>query len=407
MSDLRVSDIDLANEPLAIENGTSVRRDRLPLHRPWIGEEEVRAVANAMCSGHLSGRGPIGREVEAELSAILGTPTLFVSSCTAALEISLTLSGVGRGDEVICPSFAFVSAATSVVRAGAIPVFADIEPDTFNIDPADIESRITPETRAIIVVHYAGHACDMDRILEIASRRGLKVIEDAAHAFGASAEGRPLGTIGDFGCFSFHGTKDIVCGEGGALVCRRHDDAHRAEIVCEKGTNRTQFIRGDIDHYTWVDEGSSYAASDVLASLLQAQLGRFPAILARKRELAERLTSLLEPIRGLVQLPRERPGVSSSWHLYAILVPAQVRDDVIRALRHEGLDAAFHYIPLHSSPFARERLRRPLPRLPHTDRVSTSLIRLPFFASMSDDDLEDVARATIKVVTRFVDHGRM
>lgn len=405
MDDPRASGHDVVKKSPSLEDAAPVRRERLALHRPWIGEAEVDAVANAIRSGHLCGRGPIGRALETELCTMLGASTLFLSSCTAALEISLMLSGIGRDDEVICPSFTFVSAATSVVRTGGVPVFADIEPDTFNLNPADIEARITPRTRAIIVVHYAGHACDMSRILEIAARHGLKVIEDAAHGFGASLDRRPLGTIGDFGCFSFHGTKDIVCGEGGALACRDPEDGRRAEILCEKGTNRPQFLRGDVEKYTWVDEGSSYVASDVLAAMLRAQLERLPAILARKRELAVRLTSLLAPLRGLIQLPAERSGVKSSWHVYAILVPPAARDRIISALRQEGIDAAFHYVPLHSSPFARERLGRPVPNLPYTDHVSESLIRLPLFASMSDDDLSDVARATIKVVTRLVTRG--
>jgi dTDP-4-amino-4,6-dideoxygalactose transaminase len=392
----------LVNEKLAIEGGTPVRRERLPLHRPWIGDEEVEAAAEAIRRGSLVGNGPIGRQVEAELSKILGTPALFVSSCTGALEAALILLGVGHGDEVICPSFTFVSAANAIVRCGATPIFADIEPDSFNIDPDEIEARITPQTRAIVLVHYAGLACDMDRILKIAERHGLKVIEDAAHALGAKLHGRPLGTLGDFGCFSFHGTKDVVCGEGGALVCRRAEDQRRAEAVREKGTNRAQFLRGEVDKYTWVEEGSSYVASDVLAAMLRVQLMRLPDILSRKRELARRLTSLLEPLRGVVQLPIERSGVESSWHLYAILVPAAARDRIISALQHEGIGATFHYVPLHSSPFARDRFGSHLQNLPTTDRVSASLIRLPFFASMSDQDLEDVARATIKVVTRLV-----
>lgn len=377
-------------------------RPRLPLHRPWIGEEEVEAAADAVRRGALVGNGPIGREVEAELAKILGTPALFVTSCTSALETALIVADVRYGDEVICPSFTFVSAANAIVRSGGTPVFADIEPDTFNLDPEDIERRMTPRTRAIVLVHYAGHACDMNRILAIAARHGVTVIEDAAHGLGAKLDGRPLGALGDFGCFSFHGTKDVVCGEGGALVCRRVEDLRRAEAVREKGTNRAQFLRGEVDKYTWVEEGSSYVASDVLAAILRVQLTRLPAILARKRALATRLTSMLEPLRGLVQLPSERPGVESSWHLYAILVPPASRDSIISALRREGIGATFHYVPLHSSPFARDRFGSHLQPLPNTDRVGASLIRLPFFASMSDQDLEDVAHATVKVVRRVV-----
>jgi dTDP-4-amino-4,6-dideoxygalactose transaminase len=386
----------------ALAGGTPVRDTLLPLTRPWVDAAEADAAATAVREHCVTGAGRLGREAEAALGEMLdGARPLLMNSCTSALEASIQLAGVGPGDDVVLPSFTFVSCANAVVRAGARPVFADIDPVSLNLDPASVERVLTPRTRAIIVVHYAGRACDMEAMLDIAERAHARVVEDAAHALGARWRGRPLGTIGDFGCFSFHGTKDVVCGEGGALICARAEDRQQAEIIREKGTNRAAFLRGDVDKYTWVASGSSFVMSDVLAAILRVQLARVPAMLARKRTLAARLSSALEGIRDRVSLPEEWPGMESSWHLYPVLVPRQVRDKVLAALRAENIGAAFHYVPLHDSPFAREHLGE-AGSLPVTDTVSASLVRLPLFAAMSDDDLDDVAEATLKVVGHFV-----
>lgn len=383
---------------LALDGGRPVRSTRLPLGQPTLGDAEAAAAADAVRRGQLTGNGPMGRRAEETLTGMLGgTPALFVTSCTSALEASVLLSGAGPGAEVLCPSFTFVSTANAIVRAGARPVFVDIDPATLNIDTDAIARAIGPRTRAIMVVHYGGRACEMDRVLDIAARHALRVIEDAAHGLGGRYRGRPLGTIGDFGCFSFHGTKDIVCGEGGALVCRNEQDRRRAEILREKGTNRAAFLRGEVDKYTWVAEGSSYVASDVLAAILDVQLQRLPEILARKRELATRLTRLLQPVASVLVLPEEWPGIESTWHLYPILVEPERRDRCLAALQAEGIGAAFHYVPLHSSPFGTTYLGGRASDLPVTERVSASLIRLPLFAAMTDQDLDDVAAAVIKV----------
>jgi len=376
-----------------------VKESFLPLSRPSIGAAEAEAAADAVRRGLLTGGGPLGQQAEAALERVIGRRPLFVTSCTSALEASVVLAGAGPGDEVICPSFTFVSTANAIVRAGARPVLVDIDPETLNIDPDGIERAITPRTRALIVVHYGGRACAMDRILDLAARHRLQVIEDAAHALGARWQGQALGTVGDFGCFSFHGTKDIVCGEGGALVCRRDDDLRRAEIMREKGTNRAQFLRGEVDRYTWIAPGSSYVASDVLAAILIVQLERLPGLLARKRTLAARLSARLAPLADVVRLPREWPGIESSWHLYPILVRPELRDPLIAALRADGIGATFHYVPLHSSPYGRQELGYAAEDLPHTEHVSASLIRLPLFAAMTDDDLEAVAAATLNGVS--------
>ena len=399
---------ELASTPgpadrLAADGGTPVRASRLPLSRPLIGEAEAAAAADAVLRGCGAGDGPLGRAAEADLGRVLdGARPLFMSSCTMALEAAIQLSDVRPGDDVVLPSFTFVSCANAVVRAGGRPVFADVDLETLNLDPNAVERAITPRTRAIIMVHYGGRVSAMDELADLAKRRGIRLIEDAAHALGSRWHGRPAGTIGDFGCFSFHGTKDIVCGEGGALVCKSDADLRRAEILREKGTNRSAFFRGEVDKYTWVAEGSSLVAAEVLAAILQVQLGRLPMILARKRELAARLTARLEPVRDVAQVPVEWTESLSSWHLYPILVPADVRDRVLEALHAEGIGATFHYVPLHSSPFARERFGYRPEDLPVTEHVGASLVRLPLFAAMSDQDLEDVAAATVKVLHALV-----
>ena len=402
-----IGDVDAGHrtstEPLAIAGGVPVRQQPLPLTQPWLDETEAAAAAEAVRTYRLIGAGPISRAAESDLERLLeGKRTLFVNSCTAALEAAVLLSGVTAGDEVILPSFTFVSCANAVVRAGGRPVFADIDPATFNLDPASVARQLTPRTRAIIVVHYGGRAADMDALVALASRHGIRLIEDAAHGLGARWHHRPLGTIGDFGCFSFHQTKDVVCGEGGALVCRDDADARRAEILREKGTNRSAFLRGEVDRYSWVAVGGSLIASDVLAAVLRVQLRRLPAILARKRELAARLTAALAPLRDRVGLPAEWAGIESSWHVYPLIVPPATRDAVLGALRAEGIGAAFHYVPLHDSPYGREHLGARTGDLPHTERLSASLVRLPFFAAMTDGDLDDVAHATRKVIGALV-----
>jgi dTDP-4-amino-4,6-dideoxygalactose transaminase len=391
------------DDVLAVDGGTPVRTALIPTSRATIDDTEVLAAAEAVRGHRLTGDGVNGRAVEVDLAAMLGVPkALFMNSCTSALEVAVRLTGAGSGDEVVLPSFTFVSCANAVIRAGARPIFAEIDPDTLNIDPAAIERALTPRTRAVIVVHYAGRACDMAAIMDLARRHQIRVIEDAAHGLGARWNGQRLGTIGDFGTFSFHGTKDVVCGEGGALVCREAADSRRAEVIREKGTNRSAFLRGQVDKYTWVDEGSSFVGSDVLAAILRVQLRRLPDILARKRVLAARLTSALAPIARRASLPHVWDGIESSWHLYPILVPTTLRDRVLAALGAEGIGATFHYVPLHDSPYAREHLGGRTGDLPVTERVSASLVRLPLFASMSDADLDDVARATLKVIGHLV-----
>jgi len=384
---------------LALNGGPRVRQEGMPLHRPWFGPEELTALAASLRVGEVGGDGPRGKELEQLLAKAFGVRrVLLVTSCTSALEIALMISGTAPGDEVILPSFTFASAANAVVRAGARPVFVDIEARHFNIDPNLIEAAITPRTRAIMPVHYAGMACAMDAIRGIAERHGLLVIEDAAHAMNAAYRGRPLGSWGSLGCVSFHETKDMVCGEGGALVVRDEGDlAFQAEVVREKGTDRSAFLRGERDKYSWVALGSSYVLSDLLATVALEQFKKLSEVTRRKTEHAEFYSERLVVYKNLLQLPTVPEGCRPNWHLYAVLVDPLHRDWVLRALRAEGVGAAFHYVPLHSAPFGARHSVAPA-ELPVTDRVAASLVRLPLYAGMSHQDRENVVRAVDKVL---------
>jgi len=388
---------------LTTDGGRPVRATPLPLHKPWFDEREQQAMLAVLASTHVAGDGAKGRELERLLRDATGARgVLALNSCTAALEIAVQVAGIGPGDEVILPSFTFVSTANAIVKAGATPVFADIDPVTLGLDPDDVARRITPRTRAILPVHYAGMACDMSRLLATATARGLIVIEDAAHAMNAACGGGSLGAVGALGAFSFHETKDLVCGEGGALVVRDNDAyLQAAEIIREKGTDRTAFLRGERDKYTWVGVGSSYVLSDLLAAVAIEQFKKMPEITARKTAQAERLLAALAPYRGLVQLPAVPAGCRPNWHVFAVLVEPSRRDWVIRSLKAEGIGAAFHYVPLHSAPYAREARDISRVELPVTDRVAASLVRLPLSAAFSDRDGDDVIEACHKVFAQL------
>jgi dTDP-4-amino-4,6-dideoxygalactose transaminase len=311
------------------------------------------------------------------------------------MELALLALGIKPGQEVICPSFTFVSTANAILRVGARPVFADIEERTLGLDPADVERRLTPRTAALLPVHYAGVAPAMEPLLDLATERRLRVIEDAAHGLFASYKGRPLGTLGDAGCFSFHETKNVTCGEGGALAVADSEVAKRAEIIREKGTNRSAFLRGEIDKYTWILEGSSYVLSDVLAALLDAQLDKVDQIQARRCHVVKRYRAELADWAGRmgVRLPPEDAESTSSHHLFYLLFPdSDRRDRALATLRERGIMASFHYVPLHSSPHG--RCLGPQPDLPVTERVAGTLLRLPLHPGLDDEDVDRVVAAT-------------
>ena len=350
----------------------------------------------AALAGRVAGNGPFGHKVEARLERLLGAShVLLTTSCTHALELALMAHGIGPGQEVICPSFTFVSTANAVLRVGARPVFADIEECTLGLDPDDVAERLSPRTAALMPVHYGGVAPDMDRLSALARQARLKVIEDAAQGLLAEYRGRALGTLGDAGCFSFHETKNVSCGEGGALAVADPEVAARAEIIREKGTNRSAFLRGEVDKYTWVAEGSSYVLSDILAAVLDAQLDKLPEIQARRaRVVARYRAGLADWARSHgVGLPPELGDRRENHHLFYLLLPDEAgRDRLQSALRARGILATFHYVPLHSAPQGRALGLAGAP-LPVTDRVAARLLRLPLHARLGETDIDRVVDA--------------
>ncbi len=364
----------------------------MAFHIPWFDERELEAVRGAL-AGRVGGDGPIGRRVERRLEGALETRrVLLTTSCTHAMELALLALGVGRDQEVVCPSFTFVSTANAVLRVGARPVFADIEDETLGLDPEDVERRLTPRTAAVMPVHYTGVAPDMEALLDLSRRHRLKVVEDAAQALGARWRGRPLGTLGDAGCFSFHESKNVTCGEGGALALADPELARRAEIIREKGTNRAAFLRGEVDKYTWVAEGSSYVLSDVLAAILDAQMDKLPEVTARRAAVVARYRAGLESwaARTGVRLPPELPDREPNHHVFYLLYPdGACRDEALLTLRARGVMASFHYVPLHTAPQGRA-IGAGDTVLPVTDRVAATLLRLPLHPLLSEEDVDHV-----------------
>jgi len=374
----------------------------IPFNRPYMTGRELENIRQAHANGHLSGDGPFTRECHAWLErATHAQRALLTHSCTAALEMAALLIDLEPGDEVIMPSFTFVSTANAFVLRGAVPVFVDIRKDTLNIDESLIEAAITPRTRAICVVHYAGVACEMDAILDIAARHGLRVVEDAAQGIMSTYRGRPLGTLGDLGALSFHETKNIISGEGGALLCRDGEMAERAEIIREKGTNRSKFFRGQVDKYTWVDVGSSFLPGEITAAFLAAQMDAAPDITARRLALWSRYHEWAEAHEagGRLRRPIVPAHCQHNAHMYYLLMPSlAARTDFIAGLRKRGVAAVFHYIPLHSAPAGRAH-GRAHGALAVTDAVSDRLVRMPLWVGLEEQlgtvlDAADAALAS-------------
>lgn len=357
----------------------------IPFNRPFMTGQELELIAQAHCNGHLSGDGPFTKRCHEWLEQRTGaSKALLTHSCTAALEMSALLLDLLPGDEVIMPSYTFVSTANAFVLRGAIPVFVDIREDTLNLDERLIEVAITPRTKAICVVHYAGVACEMDTIMDIARRHRLKVVEDAAQAIMSTYRGRPLGTIGDLGALSFHETKNIISGEGGALLCRDGALAERAEIIREKGTNRSRFFRGQVDKYTWVEVGSSFLLGEITAAFLAAQMAAADDITTQRMALWNQYHAWAAPFEAVGRL--RRPVVPAhcthNAHMYYLLLPSlQARTEFISSLKAAGIQSVFHYIPLHSSP-AGLRCTRAHGELSVTTDISDRLVRLPLWIGL-------------------------
>lgn len=366
---------------------------KIPFNRPFIVGKEINNIKQAVEASHLSGDGPFTRLCHEWLETRLGcAKALLTPSCTAALEMSAILCGIGPEDEIIMPSFTFVSTANAFVLRGGTPVFVDIREDTLNIDEALIEHAITPKTKAIVPVHYAGIPCAMDKIMNLAERYGLFVVEDSAQALLATYRDRNLGTIGHFGCLSFHETKNIISGEGGALLINDEKFIERAEIIREKGTNRKQFYRGEVDKYTWVDIGSSFLPSELVGAFLYAQLEQAEKIVKDRSRITDHYLRLLLPLedRGIIRLPGLETGNNSNGHIFYIITQSiQERSRLIHYLKQNGVWAVFHYVPLHSSP-AGIRYCRTAGDLHNTDELSGRVLRLPIYYEMREEDVEKV-----------------
>jgi dTDP-4-amino-4,6-dideoxygalactose transaminase len=386
-----------------VPDSTTQQRDaaktsgiQVPFNRPHVTGREERYLAEALENGQLAGNGPFSRRCADWLAEAIGSDrVLLTHSATGALEMCGLLAGVERGDEVVMPSFGYVTSANVFAIRGAVPVFMNVREDTLSIDESELEQAITPRTRAIMAVHYAGGSCDMDAVLDIAAAHDLIVIEDAAQAIMASYNDRPLGGLGQLGAISFHDTKNVTSGEGGALLVNDPELVERAEIVHEKGTNRLEFVRGEVDKYTWVDLGSSYLMSDLAAAFLWAQLEDADRITARRVAIWDRYHEGLEELEreGRARRPRFLPGSKPNGHIYYLLAENEGRrNEVLERLRADGIQATFHYVPLHSSPGG-QRYGRVSGDLSKTDRIAGSLVRLPLWADMTDEDVEKVIAA--------------
>lgn len=365
----------------------------IPFNKPFVVGKELYNIAQSVMNGQISGNGPYARACEKILSQMCGgSHVSMVPSCTAGLELACILIDLKPGDEVIMPSFTFVSTANAVALRGAIPVFCDICPDTFNIDADKIEACITEKTKAILPVHYAGQGCDMVKINGIAKKHGLYVIEDAAQGVGAYQDGKHLGAFGDLAAYSFHETKNIVCGEGGALVINNPDFVHRAEIIKEKGTNRSAFLRGQVDKYTWVDIGSSYLPSELQMAFLLSQLEQVKRITDQRRLAFDFYHEHLAGLEadGHLKRPVVHENNQINYHLYAILCNSlDERSELIDFMKARQIHPVFHYVPLHSSPAGKKYTKTPHD-MSVTDHVSSCLLRLPIYYEITPEEMQRV-----------------
>lgn len=369
----------------------------IPFNKPFLVGAELRYIRQAVSSGKLSGDGQFSKRCAAFFEQRWGfQKTLLTTSCTDALEMAALLANIQPGDEVLAPSYTFVSSVNAFVLRGAKIVFVDSQPGHPNIDVDALAPLITPKTKAIVVIHYAGIACDMDAVMQLASKHNLLVVEDAAHAIDSYYRDRPLGSIGHVGCFSFHETKNVIAGEGGLLTINRQDWANRAEIIREKGTNRSAFFRGETDKYSWVDIGSSFLPGELTAAFLYAQLENIEKIQVKRLHIwhyyQERLSELAQ--KGFFQIPALPDYATNNAHMFYIVCRSlDERSALIEHLKKAGILAVFHYLSLHRSPFYRDKHDgRPLP---YSDFFTDHLLRLPLYFQLTDRQLDKVVR-TIK-----------
>lgn len=373
----------------------------IPFNRPYLVGKEFDYIQQAIANGHLSGNGVFTKKCHAWLERHIGCHRGFLThSCTAALEMAAILADIQPGDEVIMPSYTFVSTANAFVLRGGVPVFVDIRPDTLNIDENKIEAAITSRTKAIVPVHYAGVGCEMDTIMNIANRRGLLVIEDAAQAIMSTYKGRPLGSIGHMAALSFHESKNVTSGHGGALLFNHPYWDERAEIIWEKGTNRSQFFRGQVDKYTWVDIGSSYLPSEITAAFLCAQLEEAERITQQRLDIWTRYHQAFAELESQKRV--RRPIIPAecrhNGHLYYLLLPTtEHRKILLEKLKAAGIVAFFHYVPLHTAP-AGKRFGLAHADLPQTQLAGDCLVRLPLWVGMEANDIRRVVEAVYRIL---------
>jgi len=382
---------------------TVAENARIPFNRPYLTGREREYLDEALQSRQFAGDGPFARRCQALMQQRFGTASAqLTTSCTSALEAAALLCDLVPGDEIIMPSYTFVSTANAFWLRQAKVKFVDIRRDTLNIDETQIEAAIGARTRAIVPVHYAGVGCEMDAIMGLASKYGLVVVEDAAQGVNATYQGRFLGTIGDMGCYSFHESKNFVAGEAGAFLTNNPDLARRAEIVREKGTNRSQFFRGEVDKYTWMDIGSSYIASDLLAAVLLAQLEAMEAITALRRRVYDRYSTGLAPLvdAGTIGVQSIPQHCASNFHMFYILVEdLPTRTRLIEHLKRDGIHAVFHYVPLHTSPVGGS-MGYSAGMLPVTECCADRIVRLPLYAGLRVDETDRITES----VRRFFGH---
>jgi dTDP-4-amino-4,6-dideoxygalactose transaminase len=367
----------------------------IPFNKPYLCGKETHYIYQAVQSGKISGDGVFTKKCSNWFENKYGfKKVLLTTSCTDALEMAAILIDIKPGDEVIAPSYTFVSTVNAFVLRGASIIFADSLPHHPNIDTSKIEALITPKTKAIIPVHYAGVACEMDEIMSLASKYNLYVIEDAAQAIDSFYKGKPLGSIGHLAAFSFHETKNIISGEGGMLVINDTKYIDRAEIIREKGTNRSKFFRGEVDKYGWVDVGSSFLPSDIIAAFLYAQLENLDDIQSKRKQIWERYYNNLKPISNLLQLPVMPDFATNNAHMFYICTSnLKQRTDLISALKTEDFHAVFHYLSLHSSPFYKDKYKGN--ELLNADHFTDTLIRLPFYYELDLNDVDRICNVII------------
>jgi len=376
----------------------------IPFNKPTLVGNEIEYIIETVNKGHISGDGSFTKKCHKFLEQKFDVnKVLLTTSCTHALELASILVDIQPGDEIILSSFTFVSTANSFILRGGKPIFVDIRKDTLNIDENLIEQKITPRTKAIYPVHYAGVACDMDRIKEIAKKYGLFIVEDAAQGVNAKYKNDYLGTIGDIGTYSFHETKNYYCGEGGAILLNNSSFIERAEIIREKGTDRSKFFRGEVDKYTWVDIGSSYLPSDLLAAFLYAQFEQIEEVYLKRKAIYEYYYSGLKVYQeaGLLQLPVIPGDCHSNYHMFHLILPHEIiRNYVMDYLKSHDILAVFHYIPLHSSPMG-QKYGYKSGDFPITEDLSSRLLRLPMYSNISMEELEYIIATVGKALNSF------